>query len=284
MPRSYTELANQLEIYLKEKTLFQKFTKEDLCCMFDHRFVSIEIAVPFLEQSKNHLKPTELFEVLQHWRIRFGWDANKASKISLLLSENLKAPFFNDYIRYFIKAIMNSYEDAIKESKYQKKQNDLKKKENKELKEQNENYADQIEMYQEIKTAHINFLLEQAEKIEVAEFRVNNFKKIIDRKETEIEDLKAIMNRQAYEIRRLKDILNQPNAPKIQNNPAMKYNNTQIKVEKPYLSPIRPVMGSPTQVYIPRSNSGTNILLKQKSSERFLLEENIQSGPLQKAF
>lgn len=274
--KSYQEYANNLELYLQKKLLFKKFKKNEICRIFDYRYVTIDIAVAFLEQSKGKLRPAELLEVLQHWKINFGWDANKAAKISLLISENLKAPFFNDYIRYFLKKIVDSYQDTIKESKRVRKENRQSKSLNHELQQKNEYFNAQIQIYEEIKRSQYTNMIAQAQKIEIAQFRMDNFKKIIERKDREIEGLKEALNRQDHEIKKLKIMLAPNNHMSTPRKGGIKSSKTNVgfafqKFQQTSYTPTkqnleRPVMGSPTMVYIPRCNSGTGFTLKRPSN------------------
>ncbi|EAY02661.1 hypothetical protein TVAG_253120 [Trichomonas vaginalis G3] len=264
---SYQDIANHIDDYLKSKTLFTSFNNQEIFHVFDYMKVNGDQALQVLEQCKGYMNPNEVFEMLRHWKINFGWDANKVATISLLVSELTDCRFINDYIRYFIKRIMDFYESSIKGVKTAQRKIDKKDKEIKELRhekaelfQKNEYQQDQIEMYIQIQHAHINFLLEQAEKIEVADFRLNNYKKIVEQKNEEIEGLKQSLANTNSELKNIKNLLKAQgnNQDAASSNHKIKSSKSQTDFPKQQISTMRCVMANPTQVYIPETPNNPN--------------------------
>ncbi|EAY23697.1 hypothetical protein TVAG_120350 [Trichomonas vaginalis G3] len=204
---SYQEHANNIDKYLANKTFYNMFKKDDICRILDHMRVTIDQACLLLEQSKGKLTPLELFETLQHWKINFGWNADKAAKISLLLSDLLKAPFFNEYIRYFLKRIVESYEDTAKDAKKKSKTNKKVTQENEQLKRQHQIDAMQMQSYEQIHKTNIENLLNlQAEIVAVKE-REQKLSKLVESKDYEIARLRVLIGNSSDENEGIKKIL-----------------------------------------------------------------------------
>ncbi|EAY18788.1 hypothetical protein TVAG_268210 [Trichomonas vaginalis G3] len=198
---SYQLHANNIDQYLADKSFYTRFNKDEACKIMDYMRVNIDQAVKLLEQAKGKLKPMEVFELIHHWHINFGWDANKAAKISLLLSDLLQCKFINEYICYFMKKIMEFYEDSIKEAKRVRNKN---KKITKELEDVNTKVAalskksaidaSQIEAYSQIQEAHITMILDLQSEVETMKSKEQNMKSILENKDMELNSLKRYFN------------------------------------------------------------------------------------------
>ncbi|EAY21823.1 hypothetical protein TVAG_248820 [Trichomonas vaginalis G3] len=197
----YQDYANNIDKYLADKSFFNKFKLAEVCKIMDHMHVTIDQAVSLLEQAKRKLKPVEVFEMIQHWKINFGWDANKAAKISLLLSDCLQSRFYNDYIKYFMKKIMEFYDESIKDAKRVQKKN---KKISKELEDVNDKFekltkktkldANQLEAYDQILHAHVQMIKDIKSELDYMKDRDSKMKSIVENKDLELNSLKSYFN------------------------------------------------------------------------------------------
>lgn len=190
----FQDIANNLTKFIDDKSLFVKFTPEDVCRILDHCRLTIDQTHGVLQLAKGKLTPEEVVRMIQHFHCNFGWDANKAANISLLLSDLLKSPFYNEYIKYFLKKIQEFYEDDIKESKRVKKRTRIAEKENKTIKEDLDKVKlkldlaqTQIEAFQQIQQSHIQCILELQSELENNKEEKTKMNQAMEKKDSELQ-------------------------------------------------------------------------------------------------